>query len=207
MGRIFALILAASLQITGCSTQSPASLPDDVALVVFGDVDIDVLTSAERSLRDNYKLVIDVRYAELPEEAYYEERGRYRAELLLDFLEEKYSRYDRIVALTSEDISTTKDDHDDWGIFGLGKKPGKSCVVSSYRLDGEEISEEKFKERVYKVVLHEYGHTTGLPHCEESDVCPMQDAQGKVSTVDGSQSVLCTNCQDQAKEFVREVRL
>ncbi|MCH7945816.1 MAG: hypothetical protein IIC73_07365, partial [Armatimonadetes bacterium] len=93
--------------------------------------------------------------------------------------------------LTAMDISTTKGEYEDWGVFGLGRVNGSSAVVSTFRLNRDGVSEEQFQERLYKVVVHEYGHTVGLPHCTESDVCPMQDKRGKVKTVDDSNSFLC----------------
>jgi len=54
--------------------------------------------------------------------------------------------------------------------MGLGYSPGKGCVASSFRV--------KDKKNFPKVVIHEIGHTSGLPHCKEA-ACLMQDAEGK----------------------------
>ncbi|PBJ14533.1 hypothetical protein [Flavobacterium sp. ACN6] len=58
------------------------------------------------------------------------------------------------------------------GCNGLGYKPGKACVVSDFRL-----SQENKNNQFYKLVLHELGHTAGLPHCEIK-TCLMRDAKG-----------------------------
>ncbi len=72
----------------------------------------------------------------LPENAFYKPRNRYRAEKLLQFLDSlNNGSYDRVVGLTKKDISTTKGEYDDWGIFGLGNLNGYSCVVSTFRLN------------------------------------------------------------------------
>ena len=139
----------------------------------------------------------------MPESAFYEPRLRYRAEKLLDFLEESFSGYDRVVGLTTEDISTTSGEHEDWGIFGLGRINGQSAVISTHRLSKEGVKKDIFEDRLYKVVLHEYGHTVGLQHCDASDTCPMQDANGKVKTVDKSVKVLCESCLGDVQSDVR----
>jgi archaemetzincin len=56
--------------------------------------------------------------------------------------------------------------------MGLGYRPGKSCVVSDFRLSCKNKNEQ-----CYKLVLHELGHTAGLPHCKVK-TCLMRDAKG-----------------------------
>ncbi len=57
--------------------------------------------------------------------------------------------------------------------MGLGFCPGKSCIASSFRLKGNNKLE-----KLYKVAIHELGHTQGLPHCSVK-TCLMRDAEGK----------------------------
>ena len=55
----------------------------------------------------------------------------------LDFLTKTTpAPYDKVIGLTESDISTTKGEYDDWGIFGLGNLSGRACVVSDYRPAG-----------------------------------------------------------------------
>ncbi|MES2659961.1 MAG: hypothetical protein V4689_15175 [Verrucomicrobiota bacterium] len=57
----------------------------------------------------------------LPKVAYYPPRGRYKADDLIDVLaNEMPERITKILGFTTRDISTTNDDGNDWGIFGLG---------------------------------------------------------------------------------------
>ena len=42
-------------------------------------------------------------------------------------------------------------------------------------------SEALVRERLWKVAIHELGHTLGLPHCPNNG-CLMQDAHGTVKT-------------------------
>ncbi|WP_317125309.1 hypothetical protein [Flavobacterium cutihirudinis] len=77
-----------------------------------------------------------------------------------------------IVGLSNSDISTTKNGISDWGVMGLGYNPGTACVVSDFRL-----SVKNKNQQFYKLVLHELGHTAGLPHCKIK-TCLMRDAEG-----------------------------
>ena len=48
--------------------------------------------------------------------------------------DEKPADADMIMGLTREDISTTKDGHEDWGICGLAYLGGPGSVVSTFRI-------------------------------------------------------------------------
>lgn len=100
-------------------------------------------------------------------------RSRYRADSLIRFLSKNTSSGFLSIGLTNKDISTTKGKYQDWGIMGLGYCPGKSCIASTYRLKGNNQLD-----KLYKVAIHELGHTQGLAHCPEKG-CLMRDAKGK----------------------------
>jgi len=107
-----------------------------------------------------------------PENSYYKPRNRYRADSIIKSLKSKIGEDSVIVGLSNLDISTTKNEIKDWGVMGLGYKPGKACVVSDFRL-----SPKNKNQQFYKLVLHELGHTEGLPHCAVK-TCLMRDAEG-----------------------------
>lgn len=50
-----------------------------------------------------------------------------------------------------------------------------------------------FSARLIKVVNHEFGHTLGLDHCPVAG-CLMQDAKGKIATMDGESGRPCAGC-------------
>jgi archaemetzincin len=110
--------------------------------------------------------------ADLPISAYYSPRGRYRADSIIHYLSRKTARGNVIIGMTSKDVSTTKGEHKDWGVMGLGFRPGNACVVSTYRL-----SKKNLTSQLFKVSIHELGHTEGLPHCKDPH-CYMRNAQG-----------------------------
>lgn len=80
----------------------------------------------------------------LPEQAWYEPRNRYRADSLIDWLKNRVNNNEIIIGLTSKDISTTKNEIKDYGIIGLGFTPGKSCVVSTFRLKKQNLKKQLF---------------------------------------------------------------
>ncbi|BFM43641.1 archaemetzincin family Zn-dependent metalloprotease [Flavobacterium sp. CFS9] len=108
-----------------------------------------------------------------PESAFYEPRNRYRADSIIKTIKNNIGTDSVIIGLSNRDISVTKEKTKDWGVMGLGYHPGKSCVVSDFRL-----SKQNKSAQFYKVVLHELGHTEGLPHCAVKN-CLMRDAEGK----------------------------
>jgi archaemetzincin len=124
----------------------------------------------------------------LPAAAYYPARGRYRADSLISFLNRFGSDDSVVIGLTGRDISTTKNNKADWGVMGLAYRPGNACVVSYYRL-----SKENRSEQLFKIAVHELGHTQGLPHCAEG-TCFMKDAEGGNPT--DLLTGFCTDCKD-----------
>lgn len=123
-----------------------------------------------------------------PEQAYYEARNRYRADSIIRIIKNNIGKDSVIVGLSNRDISVTKGKIKDWGVMGLGYHPGKSCVVSDFRLS-KRTKEIQF----YKVVLHELGHTEGLPHCA-TKTCLMRDAEGK-NPIDEEKD-FCLKCKN-----------
>lgn len=122
----------------------------------------------------------------LPSQAYYKPKNRYRADSIIHWLAHQAEDHQVYLGLTTKDISTTKGSHPDWGVMGLGYSPGKACVISSFRLHKDNVGEE-----IFKVSIHELGHTMGLTHCPVS-TCYMQDAEGK--NVTDMMKGFCAKC-------------
>lgn len=135
-------------------------------------------------------------------------KGRYRADSILKFLQQRYhDRAVKVLLLTQYDISTTKysnraageikkpvNRYRDWAIFGLGACPGYCCVVSVNRLRARKATEKTFVQRVKNITVHEVGHTFGLPHCA-TPRCVMNDANETILTVDHSTGTFCEKCR------------
>jgi archaemetzincin len=169
---------------------------DCVYLQPLGEVSDETTAIVREALATTYGVELRTGpQRDLPADAFYTPRKRYRAEILLDHLDTWLpADCDRIVGITHKDISTTKDDYVDWGILGLGRVPGKSCVVSSFRVR-KKLGEVPADERLARVAIHELGHTLGLPHCPTLG-CLMEDALGSVVTLD-RETHLCELCLGQ----------
>jgi archaemetzincin len=133
----------------------------------------------------------------LPQSAYYQKRRRYRADKLLDHLAGEIPAElppgTRIVGLTTADISTTKDQFKDWGVFGLGALGGTAAMVSNHRLKKKARDAAHVTARVTNTAVHELGHVLGLDHCVEPR-CVMLDANGGISNTDESTGVPGPQC-------------
>ena len=75
-------------------------------------------------------------------------------------LHEEHGGNDEIVTigLMHRDISTSIHGQYNYGIMGLSFRSGDACVVSTFRL--------KRKDDLWKVTIHEFLHSRGLPHCK-----------------------------------------
>jgi len=134
----------------------------------------------------------------LPERKIYDEArsksGRYSAPILLKLLDQQVKgRKEKILALTCYDVFCESNGVKEWGIFGLGNCPGHACVVSDFRL---KWFPDKTQEFTINVVLHELGHTFGLPHCTYDEKCLMNDAKGGIAPLYKEKRMLCQHCLD-----------
>jgi archaemetzincin len=146
---------------------------------------------------------------ELPKQAFVNIKSpRYRADSIITIQKRTINdSLDFVLGLTHKDISITKHDikgnikepkwkYNDFGVMGLAYCPGKSSIVSSFRLKHKDKSLEF--SRLKKVVIHEFGHNLGLPHCPNKN-CVMTSAAEKISTIDNEKMELCQKCKIQLK--------
>jgi archaemetzincin len=181
-----------------------------VALMPVGKCDPMCIKISREALKEQYDVAISVLPpTEMPTGAFVNIKApRYRADSLIRFGQKIVpDTIDNIMLLTEQDISITKKDilgrtrlprskYEDWGVFGLAYHPGRSAVVSTYRLGGK--TRLQWEERLRKIVVHEYGHNLGLPHCERES-CVMRDAAESIRTIDEVGSGLCEQCKRKVK--------
>ena len=177
-----------------------------IGIQVFNGFDAKLADTISKTIKevygfDNYVL----QSVEIPKTAFVNIKSpRYRADSLLKYLKRnRPDSIDYVLGLTNYDISTTKKDnygnvkkpeskYFDWGVFGLGYRPGPSCVVSTFRIQAND--KKKYISRLKKISIHEIGHNLGLRHCP-SKHCVMQDAAESIITIDNVSLVLCENCK------------
>lgn len=167
---------------------------EEVTILIqpFEDVKPKQLAEISENIRKIYPKIKVLRPIDFPENAFYLPRNRYRADSIIKYLRTKTPENCVTLALTNKDISVTKGKVADFGVMGLGYRPGNVCVASTFRLNAENKSEQ-----FYKVAIHELGHTQGLKHCPNKK-CFMRDAEGKNPT--DYEKDFCKNCKKVLRE-------
>jgi archaemetzincin len=210
---ITSLLFGTIVLLTSCGNLTTSKVSEETTIVVqpYDGFPLNYADTVKSVLSEMYGVKTEVfKSIPHPKNAFVNIKSpRYRADSLIYYLktDELYVQHDHVIGLTSKDISTTKysdfknkiikepkNKYTDWGIFGLGYMPGKSCVVSSYRLEMN-VSKEQFIARLKKVSCHEIGHNFGLPHCPNKE-CIMQDAAETIKTIDNVNLQLCDNCKN-----------
>ena len=114
--------------------------------------------------------------------------NKYRISQNILIITERDICYDKIV------LKPTKQVLREYGILGLGLRPGSVCIISTFRMK-RKATEQKTLERLEKVAIHEIGHNLGLDHCTTNKLCLMNDANGTISQVDRERVWLCNKCR------------
>lgn len=157
----------------------------------LGKVDSEYLNYIKKSVEDFYGSTCVIKQKiELANDILSGSKTRYDANKIL----EKYNSNFNVLLITEKDIAYKKSSqYPEWGIFGLGLRPGKICVVSTFRLK-KNVSKQQMLVRLKKVALHEIGHNLGLPHCAYNKECMMNDADGTIKQVDRERIWFCGKC-------------
>jgi archaemetzincin len=157
----------------------------------LGDVNTEYINYLKTSIKEfyGYDCVIKPKL-NLTNDILAGSRTRYEASKILN----KFNSNQNTLIITEKDIAYKKsNEFPEWGIFGLGLRPGKTCVISTFRLK-KKVSTQKMLERLNKVALHEIGHNLGLEHCTNDEECMMNDADGTIKQVDREKIWFCNKC-------------
>ena len=138
----------------------------------FPESDIQYLV---QRMKVDYTGAVEVRKAiPLPEKYFHVPRQRYNAKSLLDFLKGRAVKGELLIGLTHRKMGYTKSATQFlYGIMGLSTIPSDACIVSSNLIYKHGVKQD----HLYKVVMHEVGHSNGLKHCPVK-TCYLRDAKG-----------------------------
>ncbi len=155
---------------------------------VYQQETLDLFDLVKDVVKDSFSLVAqNQRHITLPESSYNPLRQQYDAAAILhDIAAKKDKDVDYKLCLVNVDIYAQNMNF----IFGLANPIRKTAVVSTYRLNGDNI-----KERIAKEVVHEIGHLLGLGHCV-NDKCIMHFSN-TVKDTDQKEQIFCKNCRKQ----------
>jgi len=163
-----------------------------IHIVPLGDIDNSYLEFTRKQIIDFYgfECVIEKRIP-LTEDILASSKKRYEATKIIT----KYNSNRNVLLLTAADIAhfNKQKNISEYGIIGLGFRPGTTCVVSTFRIK-RNVSNKKLLERLAKVSIHEVGHNLGLDHCSHDRKCLMNDARGTVTQIDHEDLWLCDKC-------------
>jgi archaemetzincin len=165
---------------------------DTIHILPFGNVKKSVVDDVFKGLTDFYhKEIVIEKSIPLDNKLLAASKTRFSADSIL----KRFKSSKNILVITEVDIVHPKDKiRKEFGIFGLGLKPGNVCVVSSFRLK-RNASPTLFTERLQKVSIHEVGHNLGLHHCAKDPECMMSAANGTIKQVDHEKIMFCDNCR------------
>nr|ABZ10150.1 hypothetical protein ALOHA_HF4000APKG10H11ctg1g10 [uncultured marine microorganism HF4000_APKG10H11] len=154
----------------------------------------DVIFASINYFFDNVK--IKIINSTLPSSVINTHRGQINAEEIIQSLSKnsELNDSDLNIGLTKQDIYYKNMNH----IFGLAQTNGKNLALSTFRLERDLhlniVSPNLYQERVFKELLHELGHISGLSHCE-LNTCVMSFSSN-VAQVDIKLPMFCKNCND-----------
>ncbi len=173
------------------------SKPKNVIYIqTLGDFDSKYIIEVQKTLEKFYdvKTVLKPKI-NLSDDILAGSKTRYDADKILN----KFDSKENLLLLIEKDIACKDGKKPEWGIFGLGFCPGKTCVISTFRLKNK-VSESKIIERLVKVCVHEIGHNLGLDHCQTNLNCMMSAANGTIKTIDKNKIWFCKNCMKKIKK-------
>lgn len=167
--------------------------PKVIYIQPLGNVDTSVISHVKKSVENFYGFKCVVKNTvPLSEDILADSKTRYEANRIL----KKFKSGHNILVVTEKDIVYHDKERNvkEWGILGLGYRPGTTCVISTFRMK-KNVTHIKFYDRLQKISIHEIGHNLGIDHCTKNPICIMNDAKGSIKQVDKEKLFICDFCR------------
>lgn len=194
MKKITILLVFALLVLTASFINTK---PKTIYIQPLGNVNQEYVNYIKKSVESfyGYSCIIKPKLS-LSKDILAASKTRYEAGKIL----KKYNSIQNLLLITEKDIAHRKSSKfPEWGIFGLGYRPGTTCVISTFRLK-KNVSKAKLLDRLKKVALHEIGHNLGLEHCTKNKKCMMTSASETITQVDREKIWFCSKCWKQIRK-------
>ncbi|MEW6035596.1 MAG: archaemetzincin family Zn-dependent metalloprotease [Candidatus Micrarchaeota archaeon] len=166
-----------------------------VSLVLVGRT-IPAFTRIVEAIRKEFRAEADLEFMDFPmTRSFRSGRQQYDADVLLDEIGRFFSPGEKTIFVVREDIFSAPLNF----VFGLAR--GDAAIVSTARLDprfygpveDNALANALFKDRILKEIMHELGHTLGLPHCDDKK-CVMVFSDS-IAGVDYKGADFCAKCK------------
>jgi archaemetzincin len=199
MKNLYKIIIVLIILLTSTSYVGLTSKTKEISIVVIGDFPKNDVVFVQNNLKKFYNCKVNILpRIDVPVECKIKGLSKYSSVKIVKLLNTKFNNTNgKVVALTQLDICTNRrlngKTFKNWGVIGLSLLGTKSCVVSNKRM------RTNYYGKLEKVVIHEIGHTLGVPHCNHNKKCVMNDAKGKGSTIDNESIWMCDNCRKKIK--------
>lgn len=177
----------------------------EIYLTSMGDVKSSDVQRVKEIIESNYKNhnVTILPGINVISDSKVEGLNRYHSNIIFDTLESMFSEKDgKVVVLTNVDICTDVEGYGkNWRVFGVSKMFGKFSVVSTYGM------ERNVNDLLKKTVVHELGHSFGLPHCTLEDKCLMNCKKRDGEPIENSSAIyhindyFCESCTNKLKYY------
>jgi archaemetzincin len=178
--------------------QHPPVAP--IAVQPFVPVDRTEIVLLEQLIVERFAAAVRVLDpAPISADAFVADRGQFDADVVLEALFDRLpERCLRIIGVTDEDLFIAGRTF----VFGYAHLTDGMALYSIKRLReafyGRRGDETLERERVHRAVVHELGHTFGVPHCEAAACCMRAVAQ--VDSLDALSPDYCPACAPRIEE-------
>lgn len=173
-------------------------ITDPVLIIPMGDPDLEDVIFCYNVVRDILHMQCRVAKKREPiKKLYVPDSDVLLAERMLEYgywqlKKSKLGKFARVLVLTGNEMKSLELP---W-VYGYGHLKQRVCTISTAKISADNPSQAVRQARLFKIVVHELGHTFGLQHCE-SRMCVMKTI-GDSADLDYQDPWFCAECRVKA---------